>query len=378
MKILLINDFYSLHGGKERHFFDLAHELEKRGHSVSIIYSIDDGRVIEDERPKYFLPGLLTYHGTRETKSRLRRLLEIEKPDIVHIHNHIPNIFLIRHLLTEVRVIWTVHDVEIICPARYYLYKGEVCERACGIGCLFRGCVAIYPFWKRRLEINTYKAVSHIISPSHYLKRLLVKNGFREEKISVIPNFIEIAPELKERKENVILHVGRLHRLKGVQNLLRACASIKNEEYRLVIVGAGNYEKELKAVTKELRLEKKVTFIGWLKDEEITKSYMEAKVFILPTIMPENCPTTIQRAMSYSLPVVATAVGGIPELVSDGQTGFLVNPRNIEDMAEKITILLRDEILRERFGRAAREKAQINFNPTIQVDKIERIYRSLL
>jgi glycosyltransferase involved in cell wall biosynthesis len=175
----------------------------------------------------------------------------------------------------------------------------------------------------------------------------------------------------------VLLSVGRLSKQKGLQHLLRAMPEVHKEisNARLVLVGAGEDEAALKDLTGELGLEGAVSFLGWRS--EIPEFLKDTDLLVLPSLW-EGMPNVILEAMACGVPAVATEVGGTPELVSDGETGFLVPPADSDALARSIITLLQDRELRTRMGQQAHELARSKFSPERMIERNEQLYTELL
>jgi glycosyltransferase involved in cell wall biosynthesis len=156
----------------------------------------------------------------------------------------------------------------------------------------------------------------------------------------------------------IALHVGQIGRRKGVFDLLRALRRLRDEQLsvRLVAVGPSELPGELDAalaLRAELKLEDAVEFTGPLQGEALYRQYESADCFVLPSYI-EGLPVVLHEAGAFSLPVITTPVGAIPELVRDGANGLVVAPGNVEQIAGALRMLATDPALRERLGRQLR------------------------
>jgi len=161
-----------------------------------------------------------------------------------------------------------------------------------------------------------------------------------------------------------------------VEILLRALAFV-GEETRLVVAGDGDQAGSLRELARELGVERRVTFTGLIANRDIAKIYEQVDVVVVPSIWPENSPVVITEAMAAGLPVVASDIGGIPELVEDGVTGFLVRPRDLRAMAERIEHLRRHPDARRQMGDKAAERIK-GHELRQQVAAVLEVYRDLL
>ena len=182
--------------------------------------------------------------------------------------------------------------------------------------------------------------------------------------IFVIPNGIdpnivqEVAP-LSLDRDNIILFVGNLVKLKGVANLIHAVSLIKTEipDVCLLVAGSGPQENELKDLVNTLLLQDNVKFLGFITGETKYSYFKSADVLAVPSLW-ESLPIVILEGMACGKPIVASNVGGIPYLIRDAENGYLVTPGAVEELAEKISNLLRDRPLREQMGRKNLERVR--------------------
>ena len=177
--------------------------------------------------------------------------------------------------------------------------------------------------------------------------------------------------------KTIIGTVGRLQPVKGIHDLLKAFAHLVtgHPEAILLVIGDGPQRTQLEALAQELGISQRVHFLGNRTDVSRLLSGMD--IFVLPSVW-EGMPNAVLEAMAVGLPVVATAVGGTPELVVDGVTGLLVRPRDPLALAETLAVLLRDSDQRRKMGRAGRERVVQCFGVERVVEQTERLYERLL
>jgi len=241
-----------------------------------------------------------------------------------------------------------------------------------------------------RIEKVTSFMVDHYVTVSDSVKEHLIhKANILPGKITTIYN--GVSPNGKKSRgecsasghfglgphDRVVLSVGRLHRQKGYDCLIRATATVKREvsTVKVLIVGEGEGENDLKNLVKSLDLSKEVIFTGLCLD--VGKLYNFTSLFVLPSLW-EGMPNAVLEAMAAAKPVVATRVGGVPELVVDGETGILVPPENPEALARAIADLLQNREQANRMGSAGRIRVQEHFSLTEMVAKTDRLYQKLL
>ena len=289
---------------------------------------------------------------------RLYRLLRCERPAILHthlFHANIPGRILGRLAGVPV-VICTEHTMAMESP------------------------------WRYRLNRWTDGLADRIVAVSANVRNFCRTHiGLPEEKLVLIPNGVEL-PELplpspQETRaalglppEGLLLGtVSRLDPAKGIEVLLEALPQV--EDAALVVIGDGPQRAALESLAARLGLSARVYWAGFQPD--VTRWLLAFDLFVQPSHY-EGLPTTVLEAMAAGLPVVATAVGGTPEVVVDGVTGLLVPPRDSAALAQAIAALLRDPELRGRMGKAGRERVAQHFSVERMVRKTERLYAELL
>ncbi|MBI3848741.1 MAG: glycosyltransferase family 4 protein [Verrucomicrobia bacterium] len=176
-----------------------------------------------------------------------------------------------------------------------------------------------------------------------------------------------------------IVCVARHVRVKNISLLLEACAELRRRglNFRCALIGGGPLYEELKAKRADLGLEEIVEMPGAAEQREVLRWWQRAAVGVL-TSENEGMPVSLMEAASCGVPVVAPAVGGIPELVLDGETGLLTKPNDLENLVATLERVLRDEQLRTRLGSAARARAEKKFSVKHQVDQLLALWSEIL
>lgn len=244
---------------------------------------------------------------------------------------------------------------------------------------------------RNNLWINVLKEkCDHIIAVSNFIKNRLVKLGIIENKIDTIyefhTKFDNTAFPLKKiensiKNNKIIIYCPcRLQESKGIHILIKALKKIVtiDKNIILVITGEGPYEKNLKNLCKNLKLEKYVKFLGLVPFKIVEKLYLSSDIICMPSIWPEPLSRVVFEAMFYGKPIIISNVGGMPEAVKDNVTGLIVEPNNPEDLATALKNLIKNKKLRESMGKAAKNYAVQDFNVKRTVEEHVRIYQKLL
>ncbi|HXF04489.1 MAG TPA: glycosyltransferase family 4 protein [Blastocatellia bacterium] len=405
MRLVQVNDHGVMVGGVESYMADLSDLLESAGIEVIQVYGIASPhespsggesrpqRLLGDccplTRRRVFCPDLLRPHlGVRE-RHRLRQLVEALSPDAILVH-HIESPDVLEFFCTVRPTVQFVHvPSRFVCPGRGKFYaKGHVpCHRPFGPYCLiapFRhGCGSRRPWtilsnsWLTRRWISATQHLRRILVASEYMKRELEAVGIPAEKIVVNPLFFSsdraedearrpsdgaAVPLFRSDAVPIVLFCGRMYDYKGADYLLDALAHVK-ALVRAIFIGDGPERARLQRKSKELGLHHNVDFPGWLDRREVKQLYRWARVLVMPSLWPEPFGRVGIEAMAEGAPVVAFGVGAIPEWLADGEVGFLVEPRNVRQLAEKIERLVTDDDLFQRMSARARSLVAERFSP---------------
>lgn len=218
-------------------------------------------------------------------------------------------------------------------------------------------------------------ATKVITTTNHNRSHLESVIGIPSHKIAVVPPGIDLTrfrpPEYQVQDERIVLSVARLDREKAHNVLLKACLCLKNlsVSFECVIIGDGPERGNLLGLLEQFGLGSSVHLVGAKSNTEVVPYYQRASVFVMPSLL-EALGVAAIEAMACGVPVVATRVGGVPELVEDGRTGFLVEFGDHLELARKIALLLENSELRSMMGGEARSKAVALFNINEQVRRL--------
>jgi len=241
-------------------------------------------------------------------------------------------------------------------------------------------------FEENQLLNQKYDAVSFGVTISEYNKKYLANklNRSFSNELNIIHCGVDLS-EMKYSREDRhakdILTVGRLDEIKGFKYLIKACSLLKAEKVNFTcqIVGDGPLKEELLALRNQLDLQNHVKFLGVLKQEEIKELLKNATMFVLPSVKTstgnmDGIPVALMEAMATGLPAISTNVSGIPELIEDGVSGYLCEPKNFEDLAKKMTLLLSDTNLQNTFSKEARSKVEHQFSAELEAEKLMQLF----
>ncbi len=323
-------------------------------------------------------------------EQHFQNLLERYNPNIVHFHNIIGLSVRIIHLAKETgaKTVLTVHDHWGFC-FKNTLMKNE------GVACMdFSACHECLPSIEdgsgrhipMRLRQNFFslamEKIDAFISPSAYLAKTYITAGFPQDRFHIVWNGVDTKrfQQLQKKSDSPYLRLsflGYFGKHKGIQSVLEALPLVKDRtRVRVNLVGDGDqYNAYHDCLVANGCLEN-VKFWGKLANSDVEKVYAETDVLILPSIWKENQPVSITEAMAAGIPVIASRMGGVVELVEDGVNGFLFEAGNIEELVAIIDRCLVNHSLIKQLGdNAARRMQQHDFS--VQVNKLVSIYQAL-
>lgn len=338
-RVLLANKFYYRRGGDCIYVLNLEQLLKDNGHEVAI-FAMDYPENLPSDWSGYFPPeirfspgpgmieALRRPLGTAQVKRKFNKLLDDFRPDIVHLNNiHSQLSPVIARIAHErgVKVVWTLHDYKLLCPRYDCLRNGEVCElcfdnksnllkHKCMKGSTVASALA-YMEAKKWDRHSLDEWTDLFIGPSRFMADKMAHGGFTKGKISHLCNFIDIGKCDKDdySRSDYYCYVGRLSHEKGVATLIEAARRLP---YRLVIVGGGPLEEELKKQATP-----NIEFVGFKQWPEIKEIVGHARFTVVPSEWYENNPLSVIEALCLGTPVLGAEIGGIPELIDRDSNG---------------------------------------------------------
>ncbi len=232
-----------------------------------------------------------------------------------------------------------------------------------------------YDNWK----IKSRLAKKHV-TISEYNKNYIVDRlDVDERDIAIVHcgiDFSKIPAQVQPRSRNLIVCIARLHEEKGMDVLINACRCLKDQkiDFECLIAGEGPAREVLEKQIKQQELKQAIRLLGNQTHDEVFELLKQAKIMVLAS-RSEGIPVSLMEAMAFRLPVIATRICGIPELVEDGQSGFLVPPNNVEVLAGRMKELLENEMLQKTFAENGYRKVHEGFDLKKETDKLLAIWR---
>ncbi len=397
MRILMVNKFLYPRGGSETYMFELADNLVKRGNNICYFGMYDQQNIVN--MPKEMLVGNMDFREKSiknlsypfriiysiEARKKIGILIEEFKPQVVHLNNY--NFQITPSIIYEIKkhgipIVQTLHDYAILCPAHtlFNSRKGEVCEKCKGhkyVNCIRSKCIhnslmksimgameGYLYHWK-----STYDYISTFICPSSFIATKATQFGVAPRKLRVLHNFAtrnEFDGEYE--KKNYVLYFGRISEEKGIRSLLKAVAELKH--IRFVFAGSGPLEMEIK-------WHENIVHVGFKTGQELKMLIKESLFTVYPSEYYDNCPMSILESQTLGTPVIASNIGGIPELVKDNYSGLLFEAGNTKDLAAKINALYENRELLNLFSERCIKEVNM-YSKEAYCDEIANIYNESL
>jgi glycosyltransferase involved in cell wall biosynthesis len=387
VKILIAHNRYCYPGGEDEVFLQESELLRRAGHEV-LEYTAHNSQIVE---AGFFNKARIATKTlwASDTITRLRSLLRHEKPALAHFHNTFPLISPGAYYACQqegIPVVQSVHNARMVCPAANFYRAGHVCEDCLGRvapwpgilhGCyrnsrlqtaVVAGMLAghrILGTWRNRVDVY--------VAFTEFYRRKLVQAGLPSEKIFVKPHFLPTDPGVKQKIGEYVLFVGRLAPEKGVRTLLEAFVLLQ-QEIPLHIVGDGPLRTEMEAQRSRAGLSR-LSFHGWLPREQTLEFMRGARFLIFPSELPETFGLAMIEAFACGVPVIASRLGPMTEIVASGKTGLHFTPGDANDLAAKVEWALTHANETEAMGRTARTEYLAKYTAERNYQLLMEMYR---
>lgn len=380
MRILFVHNTYQHRGGEDSVVVAEIDLLRSHGHEIETYFRSND-----DIAGMSSLSLARTTLWSNQTQVELADRVRRFQPDVIHAHNTFPLISPSLYWVAaraDVPVVQTLHNFRLMCLNALFLREGKVCEDCMGRlpwRGVARACyrdshaasLALSGMLALHRALGTYcTKVTRYIALNEFCRGKFIEAGLPAERVVVKPNFVdwsECRPHPDPLPEggggrNGLLFVGRLSVEKGVITLAEAMRRLPDVQLR--VAGDGPKASLMDGVAR-------VTRLGSLLGGAVREEMFRAIALVVPSICYENSPRTIVEAFACGLPVIASRIGALAEIVRDGETGLLFEPDNPRDLADKMTWALAHPAEMCRMGKAAQQDYALQYTP-------ERNYRMLM
>lgn len=395
--VLNVGQSYRVTGGADRYMLELERLLADRGHRV-VPFAAKSPENLPSEWARFFPegadfahPGLLDlarYVYSAPAARAMRRVIDAARPNLAHMHIYYGK--LTASILAPLReakipIVQTLHEYKLICPVFTMISGGKVCEacdghhywralpRRCNRGSLARTALSVTEAYVSR-QLGGWTGVDRFIAVSQFQRDKLVQHGVPAGRICTIHNFVDTARmEPASGAGGYLLYFGRLERVKGIHTLLDAARQVP--ELPVFLVGEGS---EREAIARRLEGPElaHVRLRPFARDDELAGLIRGCVATVLPAEWYENCPLAVLESLGYARPVLATRIGGIPELVEHGVDGFLTPPGDADQLAERMRWLASHKAAAAAMGAVGRDKVVRRFSPEVHYEQLIAVYRA--
>ncbi len=402
-RLLSINNYHYRRGGADIVYLEHAALFERLGWETAY-FAMQHPKNLASEWSEFFVEEIELGHRyplpakivktskaiySFEARRKLSRLLERFRPTIAHLHNiyhHISPSILSILRGAGVPVVLTAHDLKIACPSYRMLSGNEICERCKGgrfhhvvlQGCvhesrLASAIVAVEATTHRLL--GSYRDnVDRIVVPSRFFVDKFVEWGWEPERFVHIPNFVDAeAFEPAYDPGRDFLYFGRLSAEKGLPTLIRAAAGAG---VGLKVAGTGPDAQSLQELAASLGAD--VEFLGYRTGKDLHDLVRASRAVVLPSEWYENAPLSVLESFAMGKPVIGARIGGIPELVEDGASGWLFKSGDVQELVDVLRrVAGAPDPAVAALGRSARAIALSRFSKAAYVDATRALYSRL-
>jgi glycosyltransferase involved in cell wall biosynthesis len=386
MKIVLVHNTYQQPGGEDAAFRNECNLLTQAGHEV-VVYERSNHDVSHYVSVRQLTLAKRTIWASN-TRKEFRQLLLREKPHIVHVHNTFvmvsPSVYWACHDL-QVPVVQTLHNYRLICPAATFFRDGKVCEecldhgvwRSVRYGCYRKSrpasAIVAAMLTTHRFMGTWSRLINCYLALTEFARQKFTAGGIPPDKIFVKPNFVDPDPGVGNGQRRYALYVGRLAPEKGLRTLLAAWARL-GVAIPLHIVGDGPMQAELENYVRHHRLSN-VVFQGRLSWGQAMAAMKGALCLLFPSECYEGLPMSVIEAFACGTPVIASRMGSMQNLISDGCTGLHFSPGNADDLARKAEWAWTHREDMSEMGKQARREYEAKYTPVSNYKMLSEIYR---
>lgn len=384
MKVFMVHNEYLISGGEDASFRMEVEMLRRNG--CDVVTFVENNERI-DQLGKVRTAARSIW--SPETFKRVRAVLRSTSFDIVHVQNFFPLISPSVYYAARsegVPVVQSLRNYRLMCAAGTFNRDGQICESCIGRSwpwpALWHACyqnsivgsAVVGGMQAINRGLGTWlHAVDGYIAVSEFMRDKFVACGFPPEKIFVKSNFLYPDPSPGKGDGDFALFVGRLSPEKGVKTLLRAW-DIAGQKIPLKVIGAG----PLMSLFTDGPQLPSVEYLGWQPAEEVLRLMGSARFVVIPTEWYEGHPRTAVEAFSRGLPIIATRVGAMAEMIEDGRSGLLFALGDAHDLAAKINWALEHREAMSEMGARGRAVYEQRYTAGTNYRQLSQIYRQVM
>jgi glycosyltransferase involved in cell wall biosynthesis len=389
MVILFVHNYYQREGGEDAGVRQERDLLAAAGHRI-VEYSRCSGEIALNGISSRIKLGAGAL-WSRRTYSELRSLIAKERPEVAFIHNTVPLISPSAYFACAeagVPVVQTLHNFRFLCPAGTFLREGKICEEcvtssvfhsvryACYQDSVSASATLALMLTSQRSLGTWNEKVSCYIARTEFARKKFIEGGLPAERIVVKPCFVHPDPGSREGAGDTVLFLGRLVPEKGVRTLLAAWERLDGR-VPLRIAGDGPLRGEMEREVERRHIAG-VKVLGRVPGTELVAEMKRARFLVFPSEWYEGLPLTIAEAFACGVPVVASRIGSMVELVEDGRTGLHFTPGDPADLAAKVEWAWAHPQEMAGMGRAARREYETKYTPEINYAQLMEICQRVI
>lgn len=365
MKILMVNKFLYPAGGAETYMFKLGNQLQSMGNEVEYFGMYHDDNCVGNNENMY--TENMDFHNSgalkkmklsiktvysKEARTKMKAVLDSFQPDVVHLNNFnfqlTPSIiYAVRDYEKEnnrkIKIIYTAHDYQLVCPnhmmrnplskencdkCKYGDYKN--CTKGkCIHSSLLKSAIGSIEGYLYK-SLNTYSSIDKVICCSEFMESQIKCNPALKNKTVALHNFADKEPNKNMSKKDYVLYFGRYSEEKGIKTLCQSAEKLKDISF--VFAGSGELNEVVNSIPN-------IKNVGFKTGNELNELIENARFSVYPSEWYENCPFSVIESISLGTPVIASDIGGIPELIENDVNGLLFESGNSDDLSKKIELL---------------------------------------
>lgn len=366
MKILIAHNAYQQRGGEDAVVDAESELLREHGHEI-VLYQQHNDALKQMSKTS----AAATAIWSRRCAGEVEKLCADFRPDVIHVHNTFPLLSPSLYWAAErnrIPVVQTLHNFRLLCPQAIFLREGHICEdcmgrlpwravtRKCYRASALQSAVVAGMIATHRALRTYQRKITRYIALNEFAKRKYIEGGLPAERFRIKPNFVKSAalPSWTPGARAGGLYVGRLSSEKGM-GVLAAAKSVAPEA-GIDVVGGGPMGELARTAFGD-------RYIGHRPLDDIMRRMLRAQFLVVPSICYENSPRAIVEAFACGLPVIASRLGALADIVRDGVTGLLCEPGNAADLAGKIRWAHAHPDSMLRMGRNARAEYEAKYTP---------------
>ena len=406
MKLLFASKFYYRRAGLESYYFNAKDMLEQNGHKVIPFSTNYSGNIPSDFQESFtsyyelshINPKRLAYNFialknmlyNSEAYEKVNKLCQEHHPDIFQgfgVTKHLSYSIFKAAKENGIPTVMRLSDYALLCPNSTGLDgKSQICKdfdcysklnfRSIRRNCVKKNTLASvigFAEIKANKLLDGYrKYIDYFIAPSRFIRQIFIDHyGVSEDRIFYLPVFFDFSNySVSKIDEDYIFYAGRLDHEKGLFTLLNALKRFPS--LKLKMAGKGPLEDELKKYVIDNKLQ--VEFLGFQDFDNVQKLISSCSFLVLPSEWYENSPNIVLEAMAHGKAVIGSNIGGIPEEVLDGETGYLFEPKDIDGLADKIQLATENK---KQLGMNGRKYLEDYFNKEKHYNMLMDIYKKI-